>query len=334
MSEKRTPARRKLMKMSDNRSVNIHGKSKGNVGARLVIENMCNETWCHYSELLWEDPHHFEHAVLSVYTENQKYFQESLNLNKEGNKKLNDACTFVYGSMMDMCKQFGEKKGSICRSFMAMVHKFQTDENSMKTFVEKLPAALKENETAKPNIYHRLLVDYVASYFQHEFILTIDRIKASNETLEENTAGSNLINEILMAHQANTDKIIDTPITEEESIAEVHKFVGHAVSKAKSEYHELESELIDDKVSIGTLLEEMTCTKEELKEDEVKKYYPRIMHLKSMKQREAVSNGLEKVLMSPSFFDFGLTLLDKENKRARVSRHNQEGRPFGGYKST
>ena len=56
--------------------------------------------------------------------------------------------------MMDMCKQFGEKKGSICRSFMAMVYKFQTDENSMKTFVEKLPAALKENETAKPNIYH------------------------------------------------------------------------------------------------------------------------------------------------------------------------------------
>ena len=63
----------------------IHGKSKGNVGARLVIENMCDETWCHYSELLWEDPHYFEHAVLSVHTENQKYFQESLNLNKEGN---------------------------------------------------------------------------------------------------------------------------------------------------------------------------------------------------------------------------------------------------------
>ena len=154
-------------------------------------------------------------------------------------------------------------------------------------------------------------MDYVASYFQHEFILTIDRIKASNETLEENTTGSNLINEILMAHQANADKIIDTPITEEESIAEVHKFVGYAVSKAKSEYHELESELIDDKVHVGALLEEMTCMKEELKEDEVKKYYPRIIHLKSMKQREAVSNGLEKVLISPSFFDFGLTLMKK-----------------------
>ena len=52
------------------------------------------------------------------------------------------------------------------------------------------------------------------------------------------------------------------------------------------------------------------------------------MHLKSMKQREAVCNGTEKVLVSPTFFGFGLSLMKNTREMVSQEKIKKEGTTF------
>ena len=232
LAQKTVRVRSRVMSLSDRQHVNIHGKTKGNTGTRLVVDNMCHDTLIHYSDLFWNDPNYFEHAVLSVCTTNQKFFQESAKLSKENDKKLDTACQFVHGALLESCQQFGDKQGSVDKSFVAIVCEFQTNIEKMKMFVEKLPVTLKDMGSSKPNICHRLLVDYVACQFQIEFVRTVDELKkAKSENMD--TVSKDL-NAILIEHQSNaeTRNVKTASVSEEEAIAEVHKFVGHAVSQS------------------------------------------------------------------------------------------------------
>ena len=58
------------------------------------------------------------------------------------------------------------------------------------------------------------------------------------------------------------------------------------------------------------------------------KIYPRIMCLKFMKQRKGVCNGTEKVLVSPTFFGFGLSLMKNIREMVCQDKIKKEGTTF------
>jgi hypothetical protein len=130
----------------------------------------------HFTDILWDDEDFIEYAILSVGNKGIKdCFRALANLNKDADKQFDLACKFMFGEIQNSCIGFGNGENSVHRSFTYQVYALITHEGKLKEFYKRMPETLKSKD-CELNVFHRLLITFIASLFQSEFIWTLDQL--------------------------------------------------------------------------------------------------------------------------------------------------------------
>ena len=156
----------------------------------------------------------------------------------------------------------------------------------MKQSVAFLPENLRSDP---PNLFHRLIVDWVGESFQMEFVAVVDQEMMGLPTADSGWA--------VHAQQVATEEeshliTADATLSAEEVASQVHNFVGCSIGRLLNDESHLKIDEMEeqDNSTCTSILEAMSAAKEEcsnaalLGDEKALNCHPKIAHLRFTKK--------------------------------------------------